>query len=105
MVWSYDPATLPPGMNENNLQVAFYNEVTGQWETVNSVVNKSTHTITAAISHFTTFAVIAPVIPTNNIRLIVGGIIASVIVIALLIIFRRRVGRAFEILFPRLPRD
>ena len=34
---------------------------------------------------------------------LIGGLIGAVTAIALVIIFRRRVSRVFEILFPRLP--
>ncbi len=101
MVWSYDPTKLPRGTSEADLQIAFYSESTGQWETVPSTVDVSNHTIRADISHFTIYAVIVPVAKTFDTWLIAG--IVAVPVIVLLIVFRRRVSQAFEILFPRLP--
>ncbi|MBI3040574.1 MAG: hypothetical protein HYY80_02825 [Chloroflexi bacterium] len=101
MAWSYDPAKLPRGASEADLQIAFYTESTGQWETVPSTVDRTSHTIAADLSHFTIYAVIAPAAKTFANWLITG--IVAVIVVALLIIFRRRVNQAFETIFPRLP--
>ena len=63
LVSRYDPATLPEGVNEEDLQLAFYNTATSSWETLTGEVDTVNHKITANVAHFTTFAVIAP-LPT-----------------------------------------
>ena len=57
--WSYDPDTFPEGVAEENLVLASYNEDAGEWLELPSTVDPVTHTITASVSHFTTFAIIA----------------------------------------------
>ena len=64
----YDPNKIPSSVPETSLVMAFYNPISGQWiPLANCVVNSGTHTVSAPVSHFTTFAVIpsAPVI-TNS---------------------------------------
>ena len=61
LVWNYNPATLPAGTDEAKLQVAFYNEGTQQWDAVPGIVDTVNHTVTAAVSHFSLYEVIAPV--------------------------------------------
>ena len=63
LVWSYGQATLLEGVDEASLQVEFYNTTTSRWEVLYSVVDVDNHKITAKVSHFTTFAVMAP-LPT-----------------------------------------
>ncbi|MGD1117856.1 MAG: CARDB domain-containing protein [Dehalococcoidales bacterium] len=56
--WTYDPATLPDGVDEASLDIAYYDTSTGSWVTLHGVVNTTNHTITAQVSHFSTFAII-----------------------------------------------
>ena len=111
MTLSYDPATIPAGVPETSLFLAYYDTTTGQWIALpGSVDNPVTHTVTAPTSHFTKFSVMAPrltpkktttpttlpvptlsglVTPptsTTNWALIIG-IIAAVVVIGLVIFF------------------
>lgn len=50
--YSYDPASIPTDADEQRLVIAYYDEASGHWVQLNSVVNTQTHTVTAAISHF-----------------------------------------------------
>jgi hypothetical protein len=60
MTFYYDPAGLPPGFTETNLVIAYYNESTKSWVMLdNFTINTETNTITAKISHFTMFAILA----------------------------------------------
>ena len=53
----YDPTALAPGTDENELQIAYWNGT--QWVLLPSIVDTMTHTVSASISHFTDFAVMA----------------------------------------------
>ncbi|MBN1643880.1 MAG: hypothetical protein JW856_03590 [Dehalococcoidales bacterium] len=56
--WTYDPADLPEGVNEEDLLIAFWDETNGRWIFLSDVViDTATHTITASVNHFTVFAV------------------------------------------------
>jgi len=61
--YTYDPAEIPEGVAEGDLVLAYYDEVAGEWVELPSTVDPLTHTITASVSHFTTFAIIAPPAP------------------------------------------
>jgi len=56
----YDPATLPSGIDESQLVIAFYNTATGQWQYVTGTVDAAANTITFSITHFTVFGVMSP---------------------------------------------
>jgi hypothetical protein len=65
--WSYDPDILPAGIAEEDLILAYYDDDAGEWLELPSTVDTITNTITASVSHFTSFAIIAPcpaVLPT-----------------------------------------
>jgi hypothetical protein len=63
LTFSYDPADIPEGVAEEDLVLAYYNEDAGQWVTLDCVVDTVNHTITAQVSHFTTFAIIGGISP------------------------------------------
>ena len=63
ITWSYNPDTLPEGVTEENLVLAYYDEAAGEWVELPSIVDTVNHTITASVSHFTTFAIIARAAP------------------------------------------
>jgi len=70
LTFNYDPSQLPGGTNENDLVVAFYDEKAGEWVSLKCEVDAETNTITALVSHFTTFAVIVekqPIEPTPSV--------------------------------------
>ena len=64
LTWSYDPDALPESVVEEDLVIAYYDEDACEWVDLPSTVDLVTHTITASVSHFTTFAVIAHAAPT-----------------------------------------
>jgi hypothetical protein len=63
LTFKYDPETLPEGVAEEDLVLAFYDEEAGEWVTLECTVDPETHTITALVSHFTDFAVMVKVKP------------------------------------------
>ena len=66
---SYDPSLIPEGVNEEDLVIAYYDEDTSKWIELDSIVDTQTKTISAKVSHFTSFAilgykaVVPPVLP------------------------------------------
>ena len=61
--WSYDPDTLPEGVAEEDLVIAYYDEDAAEWVELPFTVDPVTHTITALVSRFTSFAIIGAVAP------------------------------------------
>jgi hypothetical protein len=59
---NYDPAKLPQGASESDLYISFWDG--SQWQALASTVDKNAHTVTAAITHFTNFAVMSKLAPT-----------------------------------------
>jgi len=60
ITFTYDPATIPEGVEPGDLVIAFWDENTNQWVKLdNIVVDPVSHTISGETSHFTTFSVIA----------------------------------------------
>ncbi len=57
--WHYNPADILAGIAEKDLVIAYYNQASGEWVTLPSVVDTVNNTITASVSHFTTFAILA----------------------------------------------
>ncbi|MFC2021850.1 helix-turn-helix domain-containing protein [Chloroflexota bacterium] len=62
---TYDPDKLPEGVNDEDLVVAWYDEDAGQWVELATVVDPETNIITAQITHFSKYAVIARAIITE----------------------------------------
>jgi len=60
LVWHYTPDSLPPGTDETKLQIAFLNEISHQWEAITCSVDTVNKTLSAAIKHFSQYAIIAP---------------------------------------------
>jgi hypothetical protein len=58
ITFSYDPADIPPGVAEADLQLAFYNEATGEWMVMDCVVDTVNHIIRAQTTHFTEYAIV-----------------------------------------------
>jgi len=56
--FTYDPDTIPEGVNEEDLVLAYYDEDAGEWVELECTVDPETHTIAGCVAHFTTFAVI-----------------------------------------------
>ena len=56
----YDESQIPAGISEDKLVIATWDETSGQWiEIGDCVVNAVANTITASVSHFTAFTVLA----------------------------------------------
>jgi len=56
---AYDESALPEGMLEERLYLVFYDKDKGQWTDLISKVNAEANKVTANISHFTSFAIMA----------------------------------------------
>jgi len=54
----YDEDDLPEGVIEDELQLAYYDENTGEWVTITCTVDTENNCIKGYIEHFTTFAVL-----------------------------------------------
>jgi len=63
LTFTYDPASLPEGINEENLVIAYYDATAGKWVELKCVVDAANNKITASVSHFTTFAIIGAITP------------------------------------------
>jgi hypothetical protein len=59
LTFTYDPARIPDGATADSLVIALWDEETGKWVNLFSTVDPETNTITAEISGFTVFSVIA----------------------------------------------
>jgi fibronectin type 3 domain-containing protein len=84
----YDPAMVPPGFDEEELRIAWYNPDIDAWIELPSVCSPGQRTVTAWASHFSVFAVVAPgdpVVPWQQIAVVFiievfAGILAILIV-------------------------
>ncbi|TSA54392.1 MAG: hypothetical protein D4R38_02405, partial [Dehalococcoidia bacterium] len=56
LTMNYTPDTLPEGVNEEELYIAYWDG--SQWQILESTVDTTAHTVSAKVSHFTQFAVI-----------------------------------------------
>jgi hypothetical protein len=63
LTWSYDPNTLPSGVAEQDLVIAYYDVAAGTWVELPGTVNTTNDTITTPVSHFTVFAIIGKAKP------------------------------------------
>ena len=60
MIFRYSLASIPAGVPETSMVVAFYDTAAGQWAVLAScIVDPVAHTITVPVSHFTLFTVMA----------------------------------------------
>ena len=59
LTFTYDPDDIPADVDEENLVVAVWDEDAGEWVDLECTVDPATNTITAKVSHFTVFSVIA----------------------------------------------
>ena len=61
MTLSYNPAIIPAGVLETDSTLAFYDTYKEQWVDISDcVVDTNNHAVSAAVSHFTLFAVTVP---------------------------------------------
>jgi len=56
---AYDESALPEGMQEERLYLAYYDKDKGQWTELTSKVDAAANKVTANISHFTSFVIMA----------------------------------------------
>lgn len=97
MTVQYDLASLPEGVAEEDLVMAYYDSDTGQWQLLPCEVDTENNIVTAQVHHFTEFAILgkaeadgqngksavwSPPPPTISWSL-VGGISAAVVLIGL----------------------
>jgi len=61
----YDASLIPQGVAEKNLVVATWDKTTSQWVELESTVDPETDTVTAKVSHFTAFTIMAPTRPAS----------------------------------------
>jgi len=99
LTFTYDPNKIPEGISEEDLVIAIWDEAVGEWvELEGCIVDPETNTITAPISHFTAFTVIAPTTPPpveEEVELppspidwwLIGGLTAGIVVIGILVYF------------------
>ena len=59
LTFTYDPDEIPEGVSEENLIIAIWDEEAGEWVDLVCTVDPETDTITASVSHFTAFSVVA----------------------------------------------
>jgi len=60
LTFTYDELLITEGVTEENLVIAMWDEETGEWVTLEDItVDPETNTITAKVSHFTAFTVLA----------------------------------------------
>jgi len=63
LTFTYDPDSLPEGVSEEDLVIAYYDTVTGEWVSLVCVVDAENNTVTALVGHFTIFTLIATLPP------------------------------------------
>jgi hypothetical protein len=61
----YDPSRLPEGVSENNLRIATWDAATQQWIKLECTVDIESNTITAYISHFSIYTIVAGTRPAE----------------------------------------
>lgn len=61
---SYGPEDIPSGADEIDLVLAFYDDATMKWVECPTLIDTEKSTLTCPVSHFTNFAVLAPLLDT-----------------------------------------
>lgn len=59
LTFSYDESLIPEGVTEENLVVALWDSETDEWVELVCVIDPENNTITAEVSHFTIFSILA----------------------------------------------
>ena len=54
------------GLNEDTLKIHYYNETSGQWVELNSVLNKTGKYLSVNLTHFSTYGVFGDVVQTSS---------------------------------------
>jgi hypothetical protein len=58
LTFEYSPGDIPENTDEEGLVIAFYDSSIGEWVPLTTEVDTVNHTVTASVSHFTSFAVL-----------------------------------------------
>ena len=66
IVITYEDSDVPDGVDEENLTIAYYDEDAEEWVEIAGVVDTVNNTITAYVSHFSSYAVLAPETPVTT---------------------------------------
>ena len=96
----YDPASFPDNVSQDDLVIAYYDTQAGNWVQLNCTVDIASHTVTAQVSHFTTFAILGKAAQPGKSEFnwtLVGVVIGAVIIIGVggyFLIIRRRKAKA-----------
>ena len=62
---SYSEADLPAGFDEEDIVIVVWDEVTGEWIELLTVVDTVNNTVTTYVTHFSTFAVVVATAPAS----------------------------------------
>ena len=65
LVMEYNESKIPEGVAEKNLVLATFDNDTGQWDYLKSYVDTQKNTVTAKISHFSVFTILALTRPAS----------------------------------------
>lgn len=90
----YDPNSLPKGVSEHSLYVAYADTASAKWVPLQGVVDPVEHNITAQVTHFTVFAILVDATLTSSSAPViiwpsVGGSIGFLTLLALALYFGR----------------
>ena len=61
LTWKYIPEELPDNIDVSMLKIAYYDTPTGAWIFLETSIDTEHNTLTAGITHFSTFAVVAQI--------------------------------------------
>jgi hypothetical protein len=90
--FGYDPALIPPGIAENNLQISYYDVAAKVWVALPSTVDIGAHVVYAQIAHFTPYAVTygvtnpTPVLTTSTTPVVTSSTATTATTASLIII-------------------
>ena len=114
LAFTYDDSLLPEGITEANLVLAVWDETSGTWIELESVMDPITNTVTAKITHFSVYSIIVrddviedislnevetviepesnetPVVNWAILGMIIGGALVIIVGIVSLIMIRER---------------
>jgi len=62
----YDPTLIPAGVAATSLQISYFDNTESSWIAVPATVDTTSHTISAQITHFTTYAITYGVTPVTQ---------------------------------------
>jgi len=90
----YDPKLCPEGVLAENLSLAFFDTEVMRWVELDSTVDQVNNTVTAEVSHFTLFAVIAsaskPAIRWSLLGIILMAEVIAGMIVVYIVIKRKR---------------